>query len=393
MQALATADFQPRRRQDVIIGTAGDPRVVGFQAARARAGLPPADELDYRDLVANPERAAARVPPSARVRIDSPGRHPRVLDGLMRLGAEACGRAGEHHLAPHEIATYLEDRGRLIPPRQLYRGMERVLDALARRAEQTGGGIALVPDPAFILLAFDKTACREHLAARGVSVPAALPPIASFEALLAAMRDTRHFRVFVKLRYGSAAAGTVALATSRQGLRAVSTVEMTEGPAGLHLYNTRNVRTYSHAADIARLIDALAPLGLHVEAWIPKASVDGKVADLRVLVVGGEPRLRVLRKSRHPITNLHLGGERGPADSLLSRMPAASAAALDETCRSVALAMPGALQLGIDVAVAGGLLRHYVLEVNAFGDLLNGITTEDGLDAYDLQVRAMGAAA
>ena len=67
--------------------------------------------------------------------------------------------------------------------------------------------------------------------------------------------------------------------------------------------------------------------------------------------------------------------------------------ALDATCRAVAKAFPGALQIGIDVAVAVGLARHYVLEVNAFGDLLKGITTGEGLDAYDVQLRAMECAA
>jgi hypothetical protein len=55
--------------------------------------------------------------------------------------------------------------------------------------------------------------------------------------------------------------------------------------------------------------------------------------------------------------------------------------------------MPDALQLGIDIAVATGLVRHYVLEVNAFGDLLKGVTTREGLDTYDVQLRAMERAA
>ena len=74
-------------------------------------------------------------------------------------------------------------------------------------------------------------------------------------------------------------------------------------------------------------------------------------------------------------------------------MPANAVAALDATCRAVGQAFPGALQLGIDVAVACGFARHYVLEVNAFGDLLKGMTTDAGLDAYDVQLRAMACAA
>lgn len=380
----------------MVVGTAGDPRVAGYQAARARAGLPPAALVDYRDLVADPHATAARIPEGARVRIDSPGRDPQVLAGLLAHGIEMCARLGVHCLSRREIERQAGERGRLLPARQLYFGLERVLGAIRRRAGASSRGtqsIRLVPDVAAILLAFDKSACHRHLAAGNVPVPAALPDIGSFDALRAAMQARRMPRVFVKLRHGSAAAGTVALATSGLGMRAVTTVETVLAADGVRLYNTRALRHLASPLEIARLVDALAPHGLHVEAWVPKAGVDGMTADLRVVVVDGEPVIRVLRKSREPITNLHLGGERADAAALLSKMPAKAVAALDDTCRKVARAFPGALQLGIDVAVAGGLARHYVLEVNAFGDLLKGIATGRGLDAYDVQLRAMERAA
>lgn len=385
----------PRRLQALIVGAAGDPRVTGYQAARARAGLPPAVLLDYRDLIADPEGAAALISAPARVRIESPGRDARVLAGLLAHGIDKSACLGLHHLPRLEIERQVGERGRLLPPRQLYFGMESVLAALTRRAEESGTprGLVLVPDVSSILLAFDKAACRHHLDANNVPVPAALPDIGSFDALRAAMEAARRPRVFVKLRHGSAAAGTVALATSKFGMQAVTTVEMVSGADGVRLYNTRALRRYTAPAEIARLIDALAPHGLQVEAWIPKASIDGRIVDLRIVVIAGEPAFRVLRKSRHPITNLHLGGERADAEALLGRMSAKAEAALDATCRAVAGAFPGALQVGLDVAVASGLARHYVLEVNAFGDLLKGVTTKEGLDAYDVQLRAMEGAA
>jgi glutathione synthase/RimK-type ligase-like ATP-grasp enzyme len=394
MAALAQQQ-EPWQHQAVIVATAGDPRVAGYQAARARAGLTPAALLDYRDLIADPAGAAARISAPATVRIESPGRDAGVLAGLLMRGIDKSARLGLHHLGRQEIERQVGERGRLLPPRQLFFGLEDVLGALTRRVHESGipRGIRLVPDVGAILLAFDKSACHRHLAANGVPVPAALGEIGSFDALRAAMQAARLPRVFVKLQHGSAAAGTVALATSKFGMQAVTTVEMVSTAVGVRLYNTRALRQYTSPAEVARLIDALAPHGLQVEAWIPKASVDGRIADLRVLVVAGEPVFRVLRKSRHPITNLHLGGERANADALLSRMPAKAVAALDTTCRAVARAFPGALQVGIDVAVAGGLARHYVLEVNAFGDLLKGVTTGEGLDAYDMQLRATECAA
>ncbi|MGJ4950678.1 STM4014 family protein [Bradyrhizobium sp. HKCCYLS20291] len=390
-QSMAWQD-QAGRKAAVIIGSAGDPRVASYQAARHRAGHAPALLIDYRELIADPDKAASRIPAEADVRIDSPGRAPDVLAGLLSRGIAASAQRGLHHLSYREITEQLEDRGRLLPPRQLFFGLMDVLAAVARRAA-AHDGIRLVPDVDAIAHAFDKTSCHARLAARAIPVPATLPAIGSFEALQAAMIAARMPRVFLKLQHGSAAAGTVALATSKLGMRAVTTVETVADGAGVRLYNTRAIRSETSPAAIARLVDALAPHGLHVEAWVPKASIDGRVADLRVLVINGEPVFRVLRKSRHPMTNLHLGGERADATALLSRMSKPAVLALDATCRAVAQAFPGALQLGIDVAVATGFARHAVLEVNAFGDLLKGIATETGLDAYDLQLRALEAAA
>jgi glutathione synthase/RimK-type ligase-like ATP-grasp enzyme len=357
-------------------------------------GLATAVLLDYRDLIADPDAAAARIPEGARVRIDSPGRNRQVLAGLLAHGIEKCAQLNVHHLPRAEIEQQIGDRGRLLPPRQLHFGMEKVLGALARRAHADGTQrVQLVPNVATVLLAFDKTACHRHLAANDVPVPASLPGVGSFDALRAAMHAQRMSRVFVKLQHGSAAAGTVALAASKLGMRAITTVEMVSDAGRVRLYNTRALRQYTSPLEIARLVDALAPHGLQVEAWIPKAGVDGRISDLRILIIDGEPVLSVLRKSKQPITNLHLGGERADAHALLSRMPPRALAALDDTCRTVARAFPGALHLGIDVAVAIGFVRHYVLEVNAFGDLLKGVATSQGLDAYDAQLHAMERAA
>ena len=385
-----------RPRKSVVIGTRADPRVAAYQAARARANLSPAMLLDYRDLTTDPEAAAASLPATADVRIDSPGRSHQVLAGLLGHGVEKSERMGLHHLKHDEIGHHVSERGRLLPPRQIYFGLEHVLAKLEERSGQDGlaeklvtRDVKFVPDIDTIALTFDKTACRQRLAECNVAVPPAMPPPCSFDQLIAAMEEARMPRVFVKLQHGSAAVGTVALATSKFGVSAVTTVEMVRTLEGVRLYNTRRPRKYTSPRDIERLVNCLAPYGLHVEAWIPKASIDGCIVDLRVLVINGEPMFYVLRKSVHPITNLHLGGGRAEAGALLVRMSDQAVVALGETCRAVARAMPGALQLGIDVAVVAGFARHYVLEVNAFGDLLKGIVTPQGRDPYDLQLQAM----
>src|SRR5262249_14138220 len=143
-------------------------------------------------------------------------------------------------------------------------------------------------DPELIKLAFDKRECHAALSAAGISVPRALPPPACFDDLIEQMRRARLPRVFVKLQHGSAASGMVALATSPRGVAAWTTVQY-ERRLGVELFNTRAVRRIEGAAGIAAIINALIPLGVHVEAWVPKVGIDGAACDLRVLVVNGEP--------------------------------------------------------------------------------------------------------
>src|SRR5262249_4003847 len=151
------------------------------------------------------------------------------------------------------------------------------------------------------------------------------------------------------------------------------------------LFNTRVVRRIEGASDVGALIDALIPLGVHVEAWVPKAGIGGSACDLRVLVIDGEPTHMVLRKSRTPFTNLHLGNERASAAEIRGRMGGAAWSALLQTCRHVGRWFARSFHVALDVAVAADLRRHYVLEVNAFGDLLRGALA-GGLDPYAFEI-------
>jgi hypothetical protein len=61
-----------------------------------------------------------------------------------------------------------------------------------------------------------------------------------------------------------------------------------------------------------------------------------------------------------------------------------------ETCRRAAAHFPRSLHAGLDVLISPDFRRHAVLEVNAFGDLLPGITC-DGRDTYADELAAVGA--
>jgi len=97
----------------------------------------------------------------------------------------------------------------------------------------------------------------------------------------------------------------------------------------------------------------------------------------------------VVRLSPSPITNLHLLNDRSDPSALMRRMgDAAWSDALRACERSVRVCAPDSLYAGVDLAVMTGFRRHAVLEVNAFGDLLPGVTS-GGQDTYMAELLAL----
>jgi glutathione synthase/RimK-type ligase-like ATP-grasp enzyme len=257
------------------------------------------------------------------------------------------------------------------------------------------GGVRL-DDADELAVLFDKRACHRLLARAGVPVPESptsggAAPVRGWEDLRALMRGHGMPRVFVKPAHGSSASGVVALETASGGrIRATTSVESADG----RLFNSLRVRRITVEREAAALVDALAPEGLHVERWLPKATVDGHAADLRVLVVAGRATHAVLRTSRWPMTNLHLGGARGDLAAAAAAGPAWEEGL--RVCERAAACFPGTLAVGVDLLPATGWRRFAVAEVNAFGDLLPRLTglpgrPAEGLDTYRAQLAALPA--
>src|SRR5262249_11761736 len=154
----------------------------------------------------------------------------------------------------------------------------------------------------------------------GLPTPRSLRAPSCFEELDAVMRAYGMARVFFKLRYGAAAAGMMALARNGGCWRAWTTARI--GADGL-LYSPYEVELVTDPRQIARLVDRMAPLMVHVEQWVPKFGMHGETVDLRI-VVGDGKAIAVVRGSRHPMTNLHLGGARSAVHPLVARIGPAS---------------------------------------------------------------------
>jgi hypothetical protein len=350
-----------------VVGNPENRRIALFEDAVRAAGLPAPRIVPWTDVL---HARGADFADDELVRIDSPGENTEV-DRRLR---------GAH------------DPTRVEGSARWYAGFIRAVSGLR-------GGVRL-DDPDDLAVLFDKRLCHAVLDAAGVPVPASPTSgpqgaaVRGWDDVRALMREHRMPRLFVKPAHGSSASGVLAVESGGGGrIRATTSVEL---DADGRLFNSLKVRRYEREQDIAAVVDALAPDALHVERWLPKASQDGRAADLRVVVVAGRATHAVVRTSRSPLTNLHLGGRRGDLDTARAAVEAAGARWTDllGVCEQAAACFPRTLCVGVDLLPAVGWRRAAVGEVNAFGDLLPHLTGlpgsgAEGLDTYAAQVAAV----
>ncbi|MET8175428.1 STM4014 family protein [Streptomyces clavifer] len=365
-----SANSVPQRL--AVVGNPGNRRVALFQDAVRAAGLPDARTVSWLEVL----RGEAVFLPGERVRIDSPGEDAEV----------------------ERVLRGVDDPTRVEGSARWYARFTSAVRDVARAA--TAAGAVLLDDPDDIAVLFDKRLCHGVLDAAGVPLPASPTsgpsgaPVRGWADVRALMADHRMPRVFVKPAHGSSASGVLAVETAGSGrVRAATSVERdSEG----RLFNSLRVRHCTTEREVAAVVDALAPDGLHIERWLPKASQRGRAADLRVVVVAGRATHAVVRTSRSPMTNLHLGGARGDVDEVRASVEAAGGSwdAALAVCERAAACFPDTLCVGVDLLPATGWRRFAVGEVNAFGDLLPRLTGlpgsgAEGLDTYAAQVAAV----
>jgi len=376
-----------RPRTIVIIGNPENRRVELFKAALAAFKSCHVTVAAYVDLLAGRISLGDAVGPGSWVRIESPGENFEVEKGILALGADEAAGEGAPYLTAETARSLAPNRGLILYPRQWYLGYRALLSEIARQLEACPPH-HLLNAPTDIVTMFDKRLCHARCVSAGIPVPASLGPVWSYDELIQRMDERGLCRVFVKLAHSSSASGVVAFYRSGSRQRAVTSAELVRDERGTLLYNSLKVRCYTKPNDIAELVDLLCPHHVHVEQWLQKASVEGGTFDLRVVVIGGVARHFVVRQSRTPMTNLHLGNRRGDPDEFLERIGPRNWGEVRRTCARAAGLFPGSLHAGVDVLFTPGFRRHAVLEVNAFGDLLPGVLCE-GQDTYAAEIAAM----
>lgn len=379
-----------KKRHILILAPPQSRRVAAFQASLQRYGLAPARVLDYRAYLRGAIDLKQEIQEDSIFRIESTGEDCQLEHALLALGAHQKDEEGYLPLSLQELAGLQLEQGEVMPSRQWFLGYRALLERLQTDL-QACATHRLMSQPRHILSMFDKRACHQKLSEAGIAVPPALAKIESFDALEQAMTDSKMRRVFVKLAHSSSASGVMALATNGKAWQATSTVQRVEKAGTYRYYNATKLQHYRDKSIIKQIIDHLCQQRVHVEQWLPKASLEGKIFDMRVVVIAGKAQHVLLRMGKGTITNLHLGNQRGKPEALRRIIPPEHWQAMLTSCERAAQLFDDNLYVGVDSMFTSNFCKHAILELNAFGDYHRGIYV-NGRDTYGAELAALGVA-
>lgn len=350
-----------------LIGNPENRRIRDFQETAVALGAAKPECLSYERILRAPESLDCFQ--ADLLRIDSPGENPAVADALIHLG----GGPARSELLHGQIGFQ----------REYHRGFCHVLERIRAR------GIPTLNSTGDIAVMFDKWESHLRLAVGGVARPRSEVAPHDFATVYARMQTLGHGSWFLKPLHGSSASGVCALRWTgdRRSMTAPLRIDAANGQP--RLVNSLNVRTYTTLADLELILGQLLPQGMILEEWIPKLTLPEGAVDLRILVIDGEARHWVVRQSRHPMTNLHLGNRRGDEAEFRAVIGPERLHAAFRLAEQAAGCFPESLYCGVDVLI-DPRHRPFVGEVNAFGDLLPRLTHR-GDSAYAAIFKAFHA--
>lgn len=309
---------------------------------------------------------------SAIFRLESPGRGDFDVIRLLAAAGAAPGKEADRRstsIAPTELYC----------PGLVHGGFVRTMRGL-RAALDRHSNFRPLACPLAVAELFDKTATAHRLLQAGLPCPAmfAAPPDA--DQLLVELRERRFKTAYVKLNSGSSATGIAVVHALDDPPWAITSMLRLDD----RFHNTRKLQRVS-GADLNWILEFLLREGAIVQEGITMAQMDGQNFDMRVVVIYGEPRFTIFRLSNMPMTNLHLGGRRGNWAHCRAAIPTRAWLDALDHCADAARLYPCAT-VGVDLVFERGFARHYLLEINAFGDFFPGLTDDSGRTVHETEI-------
>jgi glutathione synthase/RimK-type ligase-like ATP-grasp enzyme len=347
-----------------------------FAFWRERGIEPDVEVVPWREVVTrdgNLDGLSAFDRPAI-VRLESPGRDWPVARMLLQAGCRALDVKDNYLDLEYQ-------KGRLIRPGLFYAGFRRVLEGL-RRSFDDRPNLHLCACPLDVAEMFDKNATSVRLSRAGIPVPASLAAPATPADLLDELHRRRWPTTYVKLNTGSSASAIAVVRALEKPVSAISSIVRLRG----EFWSSRRLARHT-GADLEAVLTFLLREGVCVQQGIRMAQIDGQNFDVRVVVIHGQPAFTIFRLSPHPMTNLHLGGSRGDVQRCRAAIPARAWLDGIDHCVEAARLYRSAT-VGVDLLFESGYMRHYVLEVNAFGDFFPNWTDEQGRSVHRVEIEA-----
>lgn len=287
----------------------------------------------------------------------------------------ACQKLGvqvlRQTLAEYNVASPVSAMIKIDPPGndswQLDQQAEYLASYQINLKRLSASGQVFFNDPAAIWTALDKRRCKEILQMQGLPVTEMWPePITTVEDLRMMLACQHWPGVFIKPRFGSAAAGILAYRFAPKSGREV--LYTCAAFIDKRLVNTKTLRRIENRIEMTQLLEQVLAGETVIERWYPKAQYQGRAYDLRAVVQFGQLDYLVARASKGPITNLQLNNGAVPIEYL--HLAPKVLAEIETVCLQAMTALPGLRYAGIDILLEQKTHEPYIVEVNGQGDLL-----------------------
>ncbi|WP_367870544.1 STM4014 family protein [Luteolibacter sp. Populi] len=379
-----------------LIANPGSARALGFAAACHSHGFPEPVLVPWEEVLSPGFDPRKRLAGATALRLETPAGHPQVERLILARGARPPLAHHHYHephrtyLSPEECLALPDDAGELRCQHQWYHGFHGIQEEISAWTRELG--LRVMNDPADIAKLFDKLQTREILEASDVPLAPGAWHCMGFEHLRVKMDAYRWDRVFLKPRHGSSAAGVMAISrTSGNRWQAVTSARLEISGGVQRIWNSKRPLRLSSLDDIRATVNAVCQQNATLERWFPKATLDGRPFDLRIVVIAGQAAHIAVRTSSSPITNLHLRNQRGDLQQVIAKLgPTAWAQAL-ATAEAAAACFPSCHYCGVDLMIGARSHRSVVAEVNAFGDHLHREQWQD-MDPWEAELALWASA-